>query len=453
MLFYGKSGRFRRYTYGPIFRTVCSAIAPAIFIGLVGLCFHFRDTQRYNGRGSVSEHSESVDIEVVEYFTALVPLNFYLEKAQALAASSEYVSPTPLTNRTLFSDPSVELETAIRGKEREFIAPLPWKRDALEVAMTKYSCADGDDSHSNSEVIPSVRGIDVYLTDMYDKYASELRELSPFIQRYCEEQKKREGGRRCSSYGQLESDITYMRVREFGPRKVLEISPQFGYSSMIILKALERNGQAGELFSYDILNNSQEYRHLLRNKTQARWHFIQGDARTHPSLQIATLDFDYVFIDSEHTKEMSSWYVNKLFSHLSRCRKIHFSIHDMMAPIVSLGSKRNAHLKSCFAGEPRAQFSCLEQNGVNIDHLSPESCPVIQFLASHSTQILDLYHVSYFKNLSLAMLLEKHREALRLEISGRRKYALNIEIHGSKYTVSPSLFFSLRSNSEMTQCM
>ena len=52
----------------------------------------------------------------------------------------------------------------------------------------------------------------------------------------------------------MEAEITYLRIREYRPHKVVEISPASGWSTAWILHALKDNG-VGKLYSYDLVDD------------------------------------------------------------------------------------------------------------------------------------------------------------------------------------------------------
>lgn len=106
----------------------------------------------------------------------------------------------------------------------------------------------------------------------------------------------------------LEAEITYLIIRDRNPHLVIEMSPNGGWSTTWILSALRDNGNGGQLWSYDIHNTSTK---LVPNTlASGRWYFVQGDAR---QLVFGAPDFEYLFIDSDHTKEFAHWYVETLF--------------------------------------------------------------------------------------------------------------------------------------------
>lgn len=120
----------------------------------------------------------------------------------------------------------------------------------------------------------------------------------------------------------LEAEITYLLIRARRPRVVVEMSPNAGWSTTWILSALRDNVDGGQLWSYDLRDTSTKL--VPRRLAQGRWHFVQGDARDTMSL---APDFDYLFIDSDHTRDFAEWYVEALFPRIPPGGMV--SVHDV----------------------------------------------------------------------------------------------------------------------------
>ena len=120
----------------------------------------------------------------------------------------------------------------------------------------------------------------------------------------------------------LEAEITYLLIRARRPKVVVEMSPNAGWSTTWILSALRDNGDGGQLWSYDLHETSTKV--VPRRLAEGRWHFVQGDAReTVPKAP----DFDYLFIDSDHTRGFAEWYVKALFLRIRPGTIV--SVHDV----------------------------------------------------------------------------------------------------------------------------
>ena len=120
----------------------------------------------------------------------------------------------------------------------------------------------------------------------------------------------------------LEAEITYLLMRERKPDLVIEMSPNTGWSTTWILSALRDNGGKGQLWSYDLHGTSTKI--VPGALASGRWHFVLGDVRaTLPTMS----DCDYLFMDSDHTREFAIWYVDEVLPNLKRSCII--SVHDV----------------------------------------------------------------------------------------------------------------------------
>lgn len=120
----------------------------------------------------------------------------------------------------------------------------------------------------------------------------------------------------------LEAEITYLLIRDRGPRVVVEMSPNTGWSTTWILSALRDNQHDGQLWSYDLHDTSTKL--MPPRLADGRWHFVVGDAKE--TIRIAP-DFDYLFIDSDHSAPFARWYADML---LPRVRPgVVVSVHDV----------------------------------------------------------------------------------------------------------------------------
>ncbi len=184
-----------------------------------------------------------------------------------------------------------------------------------------------------------------FILNLYKKYSSDLKE----IRRYQRELLSKKGKSRFEKFilfrgirylsrklglsnsllmninpqlDDLESEITYLLIREFKPKNIVEISPCGGWSTTWILNALKDNG-FGRLYSYDLVDDSTKV--IPKELSKGRWVFIKGDIKRNKKKLPANID--YLFIDAEHTKEFSKWYTKELFPLLRK--DILVSVHDV----------------------------------------------------------------------------------------------------------------------------
>ena len=111
-------------------------------------------------------------------------------------------------------------------------------------------------------------------------------------------------------YGQFhisESEFLYTLVRHIKPSKIIEVSPDRGFSSTIIMEALKVNNLPSQLLSFDIHDKSLKHDKsgIISRK------LIMGDAK-----QTITDDMvreaDFVLVDSDHSYDFGKWYSKKL---------------------------------------------------------------------------------------------------------------------------------------------
>lgn len=171
-----------------------------------------------------------------------------------------------------------------------------------------------------------------YVLDLYRKYATDLaavrKEQRRFLKRNNNSLLRRLYRMKLRSsillpmLDDLESEITYLLIRDRKPKVIVEMSPNTGWSTTWILQALRDNTAGGQLWSYDLHDTSTKL--VPPDLAAGRWHFVLGDAQ---QTTMKAPEFDYLFIDSDHTASFARWYVEAL---LPRVRAgVVVSIHDV----------------------------------------------------------------------------------------------------------------------------
>lgn len=125
-----------------------------------------------------------------------------------------------------------------------------------------------------------------------------------------------------ASFDDIESEITYLLIREFKPETIIEISPSGGWSTSWILNALKDNG-FGKLYSYDLVDNSTK--NISLDLSENRWIFYLGDIKK--NVDKLPEKIDYLFIDSDHSARFAQWYIKNVFSKLKSGTPV--SVHDV----------------------------------------------------------------------------------------------------------------------------
>ncbi|MFE7313171.1 MULTISPECIES: class I SAM-dependent methyltransferase [unclassified Streptomyces] len=141
------------------------------------------------------------------------------------------------------------------------------------------------------------------LRELYAKYEVDLRKVKNDQRSFLAER----GKAMKPQLDDVEAEITYMRLRELRPAKVVEIGTFYGWSTMWQLSALRDNG-AGHLYSFDIVD------HVVRNVPKdlaERWTFTKGDVRE--NIGVIPDDTEYLFIDADHGARFARWYIENLF--------------------------------------------------------------------------------------------------------------------------------------------
>jgi predicted O-methyltransferase YrrM len=171
-----------------------------------------------------------------------------------------------------------------------------------------------------------------YLVDLYRRYLLDLRSVRTqqrrFLRRNNNTVLRRLYRMKLRRYlvkpmlDDLEAEITYLMIRDRDPKCVVEMSPNTGWSTTWILSALRDNGGDGQLWSYDLHDISTKL--VPQYLAEKRWHFVLGDARE--TLPTAP-DFDYLFVDSDHSASFAQWYSKVLFPRVQP--GVIVSVHDV----------------------------------------------------------------------------------------------------------------------------
>ena len=155
--------------------------------------------------------------------------------------------------------------------------------------------------------------------------------------------KKGSGIDRIALYGQCtdnETNFLYNFVRKIKPKKVLEFSPAYGYTTANICLALkEENVNFDYIETYEIDTNC-----FFRAKTNFEKLGIEGDISiilgdVLEMLNVSKLkECDLIFIDSDHDKEFCQKYVDKFFDLIPKGTWV--GLHDIsFNPIINEETK------------------------------------------------------------------------------------------------------------------
>lgn len=119
----------------------------------------------------------------------------------------------------------------------------------------------------------------------------------------------------------FETEMLYSFVKYLKPKKIIEIGPNNGFTSTLLIKAAKSNNTPCNIYSFDLLDTSSD---LDFNENGVSRTLIVGDARE------AVLDYidevDFVFIDADHRYPFGEWYCKNIFTKLQAGTPIW--IHD-----------------------------------------------------------------------------------------------------------------------------
>jgi len=136
------------------------------------------------------------------------------------------------------------------------------------------------------------------------------------------------GGAMVGAIDLFDIHVLYGLIKAFNVKRVMECSPNHGWSTTFIQMALPKESDHR---SFDIENYEQTIRGNVTRHTPLRnWLFVEGDFK---KTAVAHLDFlkelDLLFIDSDHSASFAAWYLEeaKLVEQVKPGTLIH--IHDV----------------------------------------------------------------------------------------------------------------------------
>jgi hypothetical protein len=111
-------------------------------------------------------------------------------------------------------------------------------------------------------------------------------------------------------FDDVESEITCLLILDSKPHNIIEFSPCAGWSTLYMLNALQLCGSGGRIESYDIEDKCTE--NIAKfSELHKQWKFHEGDVLS--KFEEFQLDkIDYLFIDSDHSREFALIYSDTL---------------------------------------------------------------------------------------------------------------------------------------------
>lgn len=150
-------------------------------------------------------------------------------------------------------------------------------------------------------------------------------------------------------FDDLEAEITYLLVRAYRPRTIVEIAPDRGWSTTWLLSAV-RDNQAGHVYSYDLYDYSK--RAVPNELAQSRWTLTLGDVTQPPDRLPGTID--YLFLDGPHSAPFAEWYLERLLPRLRPGTPV--GIHDIFPAVERLDHFGEAGVMQRWLAERRVPY-------------------------------------------------------------------------------------------------
>ena len=125
--------------------------------------------------------------------------------------------------------------------------------------------------------------------------------------------------------GTVEMSFLYMLIRETKPSNVLEVGALCGWSTYIMLKALEMNG-SGHLTTFDLHDYAPQFIGV-----QSKWTFHATDVMAFQQKDANYVNkFDVLFIDAVHDNVFAEVYTRSLLRNIARDTPVF--VHDIFSP-------------------------------------------------------------------------------------------------------------------------
>ena len=126
-------------------------------------------------------------------------------------------------------------------------------------------------------------------------------------------------------FHQIERTFLYSTIRSLKCKNILEISPDKGLTTHIIIGALAKNNEKAKLLSYDVHNQSQYLDQSWSKDCLVERTLITGSAQN--TVNISDVKkCDFLFIDSDHSYAFGKWYSQNIIPHLAQGTLIF--VHD-----------------------------------------------------------------------------------------------------------------------------
>jgi predicted O-methyltransferase YrrM len=160
----------------------------------------------------------------------------------------------------------------------------------------------------------------------------------------------------------FEAYSLYLFIRKYKPKKIKEMSPNNGFSTLVMSQAIVDEGYVDELEMFDSYDLNDCFCEEAREKSSKLkvFNFFVGDAKETLKLNEK---IDFFFVDSDHSKSFAEWYVNSL----------HFAdfifVHDINPSEEYHLKYRGEHTENKYCGgEPLVVYNFLREKGYDYDY-------------------------------------------------------------------------------------
>ena len=175
----------------------------------------------------------------------------------------------------------------------------------------------------------------------YIKYAGQLKEMKDLMRHVY----TNSYATISPQYDDIESELTTLFLLHYQPKRIMEFSPSHGWSTVLILNAIKSyqlsHPQTVELRSYDLEDFcsgaiTEYFPSVFHPDSSIEWTLTTGDVRNHfesDFLAPSENPVDYLFIDSDHSKDFVQYYIRHLLTPLLQQARqtgkpIFVSVHD-----------------------------------------------------------------------------------------------------------------------------
>ena len=160
-------------------------------------------------------------------------------------------------------------------------------------------------------------------------------------------------------YSTDDSIVLYSVIRFLKPSKILEMSPETGWTTLIMLEAIRDEEFKCDIISYDLKEESNQFN---VNEEYASRIFVKGNIKN--TFKVNDIkECNFILMDADHHKDFAEWYSENVLFHLKKNAVIF--IHDWPGYSDDYGSHMGRSGKTNEPGSVKKHF-IREGYGVHI---------------------------------------------------------------------------------------